>query len=141
MELTQEQQRVLKLAKEGHNLIFTGQCGTGKMHLLRCLFIYKFGYSNLTFKCRIQGRSSISIYQFASSPTRILPGLIMNNTTGVLWETKTKTLGSLPFCVAHRFSSQCCIYSFLCLRSVSFAQCCICLWIVHSWLSLRFSLV
>ena len=35
-----------KLAKDGHNLVFTGQCGTGKTHLLRCLFIYKFGYSN-----------------------------------------------------------------------------------------------
>ena len=59
MELTQEQQRVLKFAKDGHSLIFRGQCGTGKTHLLRCLFIYKFGYSNLMFKCRIQGRSTI----------------------------------------------------------------------------------
>jgi hypothetical protein len=72
MELTQEQQRVLKLAKEGHNLIFTGQCGTGKMHLLRCLFIYKFGYSNLMFKSRIQGRSNISIYQFEVAAKKTL---------------------------------------------------------------------
>ena len=61
MKLTQEQQRVLNLAKDGHNLIFTDQCGTGKTHLLRSLFIYKFGYNNLTFKCRIQGRSTIFV--------------------------------------------------------------------------------
>ena len=49
----------VEVGEGGHNLVFTGQCGTGKTHLLRCLFIYKFVYSNLTFKCRIQGRSSI----------------------------------------------------------------------------------
>jgi hypothetical protein len=71
-ELTQEQQRVLKLAKDGHNLVFTGKCGTGKTHLLRCLFIHKFGYSNLTLKCRIKGRFSISIYQFGVAAIYIL---------------------------------------------------------------------
>jgi len=67
MELTQEQQRVLKFAKDGHSLIFRGQRG-------------KFGYSNLTFKCRIQGRSSISIYQFevAAKKTLWLPPFSVN---------------------------------------------------------------
>jgi hypothetical protein len=34
----------------------------------------------------------------------------------------------------------CCSSSFVCLRYVSCVQCCPCLYIVHSWLSLRFSL-
>ena len=43
-------------------------------------------------------------------------------------------------CVAHNLSSLCCVFCFLCLRSVSCAQCWQCLWIIHYWLPLRFSL-
>jgi hypothetical protein len=38
------------------------------------------------------------------------------------------------------FSILCCVYSFICLCSMSCIQCCQCLGIVHSWLPLRFSL-
>jgi hypothetical protein len=41
--------------------------------------------------------------------------------------------------VAFLYSLLC--YVFFCLHSVSCAHFCICLWFVHSWLSLRFSLV
>ena len=33
------------------------------------------------------------------------------------------------------------VFCFVCFRSVSYAQCCLCLWVIHSWLSLRFSLM
>ena len=42
--------------------------------------------------------------------------------------------------VAHLFSFLCCLFCFVCLCFVSCAQCCMCMWIVHSWLTLRFSL-
>ena len=38
--------------------------------------------------------------------------------------------------IAYSFRFLCC---FVCLRSVSCTQCCLCLWIVHYWLPLRFS--
>jgi hypothetical protein len=43
--------------------------------------------------------------------------------------------------VAHLFSFLCCVFCFLCLCSVCCAQCCLCLCIVHSWLSLQFSML
>jgi hypothetical protein len=42
--------------------------------------------------------------------------------------------------VAHSFSFLCCVFWFVCLRSVFCAQYCTCLWIVYSWLPLWFSL-
>ena len=41
--------------------------------------------------------------------------------------------------VADLFSFLFCVFYFICLRSVSGVQCCLCLWIVHSGLPLRFS--
>jgi hypothetical protein len=38
--------------------------------------------------------------------------------------------------IAYSFRFLCC---FVCLRSVSCTQCCLCLWIVHYWLPLPFS--
>ena len=38
--------------------------------------------------------------------------------------------------VAHLYNFLCYVFSFVCRRSVSFAQCCLYLWIVHSWLLL-----
>jgi DNA replication protein DnaC len=34
-QLTEKQQYSLETALQGHNIILTGQCGTGKTHLLR----------------------------------------------------------------------------------------------------------
>ena len=42
--------------------------------------------------------------------------------------------------VAHRFSSLCCTFCIICLCSVSCVKYCLCLQIVHSRLSFRFSL-
>jgi hypothetical protein len=63
----------------------------------------------------------------------------------------SQTLGSTPgsfgrVCVGHLFSFLCFLLflfwlCFVCLRPVSYVQCCQSLWIVHSWLLLRFSLM
>ena len=38
--------------------------------------------------------------------------------------------------VTHLFSFLCYVFSFVFLRSVSYAYCRLCLWFIHSWLSL-----
>ena len=63
----------------------------------------------------------------------------------------SQTLGSTPglfgrVFVGHLFSFLCFLLfwfwlCFVCLRPVSYVQCCQSLWIVHSWLLLRFSLM
>jgi DNA replication protein DnaC len=35
--LTEKQQDAAALALEGHNVLLTGQCGTGKSHVVRCV--------------------------------------------------------------------------------------------------------
>ena len=35
LQLNEKQKASLKSAQNGHNLLITGQCGTGKTHLLR----------------------------------------------------------------------------------------------------------
>ena len=43
--------------------------------------------------------------------------------------------------VAHRFRFRCCVFCCIWLRPVSCVpKCCQCLWVVHCWLPLRFSL-
>jgi hypothetical protein len=60
--------------------------------------------------------------------------------------TLSQHMGSPPVFVevrvAHLVGFLCCIFGFVCLRPVSLCtQCCQSLWIVHSWLLLRFSLM
>ena len=74
-----------------------------------------------------------------------LPYFIMSNTVGgVLYETGTPYLPCAPgfmavfvvgVHVANLFRFLCCLS--LLVRSI---PCCLCLWIVHSWFPLRFSL-
>jgi len=58
--------------------------------------------------------------------------------------TFRRHLGSPSFFVrlriANLFSFLCWVFWFSCCRSASCTQCCLCLWIVYYWLSLRFSL-
>ena len=42
-------------------------------------------------------------------------------------------------CVAHLLRFLCCVFCFVCLCSMYYAQCCLCLRVVHSWLRLRFT--
>ena len=49
-------------------------------------------------------------------------------------------LGEGVFHIAHLFSFSCCVFCFVCPRSVYYSQYCLFLWIFHSWLIFRFSL-
>jgi hypothetical protein len=47
--------------------------------------------------------------------------------------------GYCPFLIA--LSVYCVVFCFVCLHSISYAPCCLCLCIVHSWLPLQFTVL
>ena len=66
---------------------------------------------------------------------------LLDTMCNTVWEfCKKQELFSLWVCVAHLISFLCCVFGFVCLRSVAYAHSCSCLWILHSWLPLPVSL-